>query len=218
MLLYYVNIYHNSTRCAPGALPKTGHLTANPTKATPYSTRAMKKIPAPLWPLRWCRQSSPAVKNQPSSFTVQPRPLHLSLCCFRPRPLMMKHRARRQCQVCLAHRLDAREAYLDEDAHDPLAGLHPATLVCGKPPRLRRRQRGAAAGEWSAEEAARSSREQPVGGASHARCRISRISIHSRARSRRLRATGAEATWPSGGESVRRRRIGRFHMKRRRVD
>ena len=209
---------HNSTRCAAGSRHKnTVNSTLSLTKATPYSTRATEKIPAPLWPLRWCRPSSPAVKNQPSSLTVQPRPLHLSLCCFWRRPLMMKHRARRQCQLCLAHRLDVCEAYLHEDAHDSLAGLHPATLVCGKPPRLRRRQRGAAAGEWSAEEAAHAGPLQPVGGASHARCRISRISIHSRARSRRLRATGAEATWPSGGESVRRRRIGRFHMKRRRV-
>ena len=124
-------IYHNSTRCAPGALPNTGagtgHLTANPTKATPYSTRAMKKIPAPLWPLRRCRRSPPAVRYRHHSLTVQPRPLHLSLRCFWPRPLMMKHRARRQYQHCLAHRLDAREASLDEEAHDLLAGLHPAT-------------------------------------------------------------------------------------------
>ena len=138
----------------------TVNSTLSLTKATPYSTRATEKIPAPLWPLRWCRPSSPTVKNQPSSLTVQPRPLHLSLCCFWPWPLMMKHRARRQCQDCLAHRLDVCEASLDEDAHDPLAGLHPATLVCGKPPRLHRRQRGTAAGEWSAEEAARSRREQ----------------------------------------------------------
>ena len=105
----------------------TVNSTLSLTKATPYSTRATEKIPAPLWPLRWCRPSSPTVKNQPSSLTVQPRPLHLSLCCFWPWPLMMKHRARRQCQDCLAHRLDVCEAYLDEDAHDPLAGLHPAT-------------------------------------------------------------------------------------------
>ena len=118
---------HNSTRYAAGSPTNTVNSTLSLTKATPYSTRAMKKIPAPLWPLRRCRPSSPAVKNQPSSLTVQPRPLHLSLRCFRPRPLMMKHRARRQCQLCLAHRLDAREAYLDEDAHDLLAGLHPAT-------------------------------------------------------------------------------------------
>ena len=105
----------------------TVNSTLSLTKATPYSTRATEKIPAPLWPLRWCRPSSPTVKNQPSSLTVQPRPLHLSLRCFRPRPLMMKHRARRQYQHCLAHRLDAREASLDEEAHDLLAGLHPAT-------------------------------------------------------------------------------------------
>ena len=118
---------HNSTRYAAGSPTNTVNSTLSLTKATPYSTRATKKIPAPLWPLRWCRPSSPTVKNQPSSLTVQPRPLHLSLRCFWPRPLMMKHRARRQCQHCLAHRLDAREAYLDEDAHDLLAGLHPAT-------------------------------------------------------------------------------------------
>ena len=105
---------HNSTRYAAGSPTNTVNSTLSLTKATPYSTRATEKIPAPLWPLRWCRPSSPAVKNQPSSLTVQPRPLHLSLRCFWPRPLMMKHRARRretrvrgmQCHLC-AQRLCA---------------------------------------------------------------------------------------------------------------
>ncbi len=195
-------IYHNSTRCAPGALPKTGHLTANPTKATPYSTRAMKKIPAPLWPLRWCRPSSPTVKNQPSSLTVQPRPLHLSLCCFWPRPLMMKHRARRQYQHCLAHRLDAREAYLDEEAHDLLAGLHPSTLVCGKPlpaaPAATRHCRRRAVG--------RGGRSLEAARASHAACRFpsshrADLGLVPQQGSRRVEAIGAEPLWPVDSES-----------------
>ena len=118
---------HNTTRYAAGSPTNTVDSTLSLTKATPYSTRATKKIPAPLWPLRRCRRSPPAVRYRHHSLTVSPQRLHLSLRCFWPRPLMMKHRARRQCQHCLAHRLDAREAYLDEDAHDLLAGLHPAT-------------------------------------------------------------------------------------------
>ena len=183
-------------------MPKTGHLTANPTKATPYSTRATKKIPAPLWPLRRCRRSPPAVRYRHHSLTVQPRPLHLSLRCFWPRPLMMKHRARRQCQHCLAHRLDAREAYLDEDAHDLLAGLHPAT------PRVRSAASAAPAATRHCRRrvVGRGGRSLEARAAIRAACRFpsshrADLGLVPQQGSRRVEATGAEPLWPVDSES-----------------
>ena len=193
---------HNSTRYAAGSPTNTVNSTLSLTKATPYSTRATEKIPAPLWPLRWCRPSSPTVKNQPSSLTVQPRPLHLSLCCFWPWPLMMKHRARRQCQDCLAHRLDVCEASLDEDAHNPLAGLHPAT------PRVRSATSAAPAATRHCRRrvVGRGGRSLEARAAIRAACRFpsshrADLGLVPQQGSRRVEATGAEPLWPVDSES-----------------